>query len=46
MQGYTRKKNKAKEESNYTQALTELKFAYTKKNYLSLELKKAILQSF
>ena len=36
---------KAKEAKNYTQELEELKYAYTKKNDLSLELNKAVLEA-
>ena len=42
---YTRRK-KAKEAKNYTQALREVKFAYTKKSDFSLEVNKAMLEAF
>ena len=39
-------KKKTKEAKKYTQALREVKFAYTKKNAFSLEANTAILEAF
>ena len=38
-----KEEKQAKEAKHYTQALRELKCAYTKKNDLSLELNKAVI---
>ena len=40
------KKKKAKEAKNYTQALGELKWLIPRRNDLSLELNKAVLEAF
>ena len=39
------KKKKVQEVKNYTQALREVKCAYTKKNHFSLEVNTAILEA-
>ena len=41
-----REKKKTKEAKKYTQALREVKFAYTKKNAFSLEVNTVILEAF
>ena len=40
------REKKTKEAKRYTQALREVKFAYTKKNAFSLEVNTAILEAF
>ena len=38
-------KKNAQEAKNYTQAMRYIRCLYTKKNYLSLELNKAVLEA-
>lgn len=42
----TKYEKKNKEAKKYTQALREVKFAYTKKNGFSLEVNTVILEAF